>query len=301
MITFLLVNYFASVALNLQNVYLMNSILRVLYILIYLNNNSLLKCGQGYHLYKKTMFNTFSDTATQFKLLPKHLPTIKAHIFLTFDDGPQNGTVECLETCKKLGVKASFFIVGNHANNKNFIETATTIKKSYPQFLIANHSTTHANDKYIDFYNHPKKAAKDFYLMQQTFALPFKIVRLPGNNAWVYNHKMKASNLVKPVCLLLKKNGYKIVGWDIECSFNHKSYNPIQSPSHFVQQVESALDKNNLNTKNKIVILMHDRMFGRRSCDWLFQFITILKRNPNYVFETIDHYWEKDDTPVSAY
>ena len=43
----------------------------------------------------------------------------KYYIYLSFDDGPQHGTVTCYDLCRKEQVKASFFMVGLHASLKS--------------------------------------------------------------------------------------------------------------------------------------------------------------------------------------
>ena len=58
-------------------------------------------------------------------------------------------------------------------------------------------------------------------------------------------------------------------------------------------EVDSALDRNKVHIKNNVVILTHDRMFRNPNyLDSLAKFIIQLKQNPNYVFETMDHYPE---------
>ncbi len=235
--------------------------------------------------------NKIQTTINQFKWQPIKYDTTKQYIYLTFDDGPQNGTTACLEVLKKLNVKATFFMVSSHANSDNLRKIVRTIKYNYPQILLANHSTTHANNHYKFFYHHPQMAAQDFYLAQKTLAVPYKIIRLPGNSAWVIDTVMKASNLVRPVCYLLDSSGYNVTGWDVEWSFNHKTAYPVQRPYKIAEQVDSALVRNHVHTRNHVVILSHDRMFRLQNyTDSLAKFITILKQNPKYVFETIDHY-----------
>ena len=218
--------------------------------------------------------------------------TTKQYIYLTFDDGPQNGTVACLDLCKKLGVKATFFMVAAHADNPHLKSIVQNIKASYPEILLANHSTTHANGHYKYFYHHPYMAAEDFYGAQSKMAVPYKIIRLPGNSAWVTNNrKIKASHLVKPVCSILDSSNYAVIGWDVEWSFSHKTENPIQRPEKIARWMDSALARNHVHTANHVVLLTHDRMFRNQNyTDSLAKFIGILKQNPRYVFETIDHY-----------
>ncbi len=216
----------------------------------------------------------------------------KQYIYLTFDDGPQRGTEDVLALCDKLGVKATFFMVGLHADNKSDgHQLVNIIRDNYPQTLLANHSFTHANDKYKYFYRHPNMAEQDFYQVQESLHVPFKIIRLPGNNSWVTNSGFRSTELVKNVCKKLDSAGYNIIGWDLEWHFNSHTANPVQSAERMAIMVDTVLAKNETHTINHIVILSHDRMFRIPNyTDSLEKFITILKRNPNYVFETIDHY-----------
>ncbi|MFC4231832.1 polysaccharide deacetylase family protein [Parasediminibacterium paludis] len=216
----------------------------------------------------------------------------KNYIYLTFDDGPQNGTQACFDLCKQLGVKATFFMVGEHASSPKTKAIVAGIREAYPNFLLCNHSTTHASGHYKYFYHHPEMAAEDFYAAQKSLNVPYKIIRLPGNSAWVLKDTIKASHLVDSTCILLNSTGYNVIGWDVEWSFNHKTENPVQKPQRMVDIVDSALAKpRRLFAKNHVVILSHDRMFRNPSyTDSLAKFITILKQNPKNVFETIDHY-----------
>lgn len=61
-------------------------------------------------------------------------------IALTFDDGPNAHTAEVLDALKELGVKATFFIVGNQAHRHPDI-LARIAREGH---LLANHSATHA-------------------------------------------------------------------------------------------------------------------------------------------------------------
>lgn len=218
--------------------------------------------------------------------------TAKKYIFLTFDDGPQIGTMAVYNVLRKEGVRGTFFMVGLHSQIKSDgKEIVNTIKQSYPQTLLANHSYAHANNKYFYFYHHPQMALEDFLHTQGLLSVPYKIIRLPGNSAWVRANEIKASPLVKPVCGKLDSAGYNVIGWDVEWSFDHKTANPVQTPEQMLNIVENALGKNEVHAKNCIVILSHDRMFRNPNyTDSLSKFIGLLKQHPNYVFETVDHY-----------
>jgi len=232
------------------------------------------------------------DSAMPIAFQPIVEDSTKQYIYLTFDDGPQHGTDEVFDLIYNLGIKASFFMVGLHADKKSDGHALVNlIRDNYPQTLLANHSFTHANDKYKYFYRHPNMAEQDFYQAQQSLHVPFKIIRLPGNNSWVTKGGLKSSDLVRKVCTKLDSAGYNIIGWDLEWHFNSKTANPVQSAEKMASMVDTILAKNQTRTINHIVILSHDRMFRNPNyTDSLQKFITLLRRNPNYVFETVDHY-----------
>jgi peptidoglycan/xylan/chitin deacetylase (PgdA/CDA1 family) len=216
----------------------------------------------------------------------------KYYIYLSFDDGPQHGTVTCYDLCRKEGVKASFFMVGLHANRKSDgPRIVSMIRDAYPEILLANHSYTHAMGKYNFFYTHPSTAERDFIKAQDSLVPPFRIARLPGNNAWAEKGTIRASWLTKPVSRLLDSAGYHIIGWDLEWHFSKRTERPVQTPEQLAVQVDTLLANNRTHTPHHLVLLAHDRMFRNPAdADSLAKFIAILKRNPRYVFETADHY-----------
>ncbi len=217
--------------------------------------------------------------------------TTKSYIYLTFDDGPQPGTMNCYHIVRDLGVKATFFMVGMHAWDQHQRSVVDSIRNGYPDILLANHSYTHANNHYHYFYEHPYMSLDDFLKAQQSLNVPFKIVRLPGNSAWVRQGEVRASKLVKPVSLLLDSLGYNVIGWDVEWNFNHKTARPVQSVSSMLKLVNEAVNRHESHTRRHVVILSHDRMFRHpEDADSLYQFISELKKNPAYVFETIGNY-----------
>jgi peptidoglycan-N-acetylglucosamine deacetylase len=227
---------------------------------------------------------------TKFTRKPFAYDSTKKYIYLTFDDGPQNGTMQVFDLCKKLGVKATFFMIGEHAADKWGRKIVSTIREAYPDILLANHSYTHANNRYVYFYQHHQMAEQDFYRVQDSLDIPYKIVRLPGNSAWATEKGIFASKLCKPVTKLLDSAGYSVMGWDTEWRFNQDG-RPIQSAARILSEMQYALQRNTGHEKKHIVLLTHDRMFRASSdLDSLAHVIKELKKNANYVFETMDHY-----------
>jgi peptidoglycan/xylan/chitin deacetylase (PgdA/CDA1 family) len=238
--------------------------------------------------------DSLTTTHNHIESTPIVYDSTKRYFYLTFDDGPQPpGSHHCFDIFRALGVKGTFFMIANHVISKDRKALVDSIRESYPQYLLANHSQSHAfGDHYIYFYHHPEEAAQDFYRCQKILNIPFKIARLPGNSAWVRKNDLRASNLVKPVCEVLDSAGYNVIGWDVEWMFkNHGGSIPIQSTEQMLQQVYAAFDKNHSHVKNHVVLLAHDRMFDKPDyADSLYKFIQKLKEDPRIVFETIDHY-----------
>lgn len=220
------------------------------------------------------------------------LDPAKKYIYLTWDDGPQPpGTINCMDIFRAEGVKASFFMVGMHQFSASRARIVDSVRDSYPQFLLANHSHSHGfRDHYREFYAHPDSAMQDLYLGEKELKVPVKIIRLPGMNSWVENGKIQGPHSSLEVAKRLGSAGYNAVGWDIEWRFGRRS-TPIQGAGQMAQEVNDKLASGATYAANAIVILAHDRMFREpQYADSLRKFVEILKQNPNYVFETIDHY-----------
>jgi len=219
----------------------------------------------------------------------------KRYIFLTWDDGPEPpGSVNCKRIFREQGVKATFFVVGFNANTPGKKRIVDSLRNSYPEFLIANHSYSHAHNKYKEFYAHPDSAVQDFLRNERELEVPVKIIRLPGNTSWVGKGEMKGPKSTMPVCKLLDSLHYNVIGWDVEWQFKNVprvGSVPIQNVDQIIHEINDHLDNDLTNEGNSIVILAHDRMFKTAQyADSLTKFIATLKKDPRNVFETIDHY-----------
>ena len=202
------------------------------------------------------------------------------YVYLSFDDGPLEGTSNCIDICLNQKVPATFFEVGRHQAISNKAKALyNRILQNETQFMIANHSYTHANSKY-----------KYFMQSQSSLAIKNNIIRLPGNSAWNTTSLNKASGLVRPIVHKLDSAGFNIIGWDVEWGFN-KSGKPRQTPQFVIDMVDSAFARNHTATKNHVVILMHDHMF-RASEDSakLVTLIDLLKSNPKFQLRKISQY-----------
>ncbi|HMZ46060.1 MAG TPA: polysaccharide deacetylase family protein [Chitinophagaceae bacterium] len=217
----------------------------------------------------------------------------KRYIFLTWDDSPQPpGTTNCLKIFKEEGVKSTFFAVGFNQVGPHKKRIIDSIRNSYPNVLLANHSFSHGfNDKYTKFYNTPDSAYNDFMRNERDLNIGVKIIRLPGNNTWAFNGKIHGQKADNAIVKKLDANGYKIIGWDLEWMQQPKAKAPKQSVEEMIKSINQKFDEGMTNEANMLVILSHDRLFEKQQyADSLRKFIQVLKSDPRNVFETIDHY-----------
>ena len=236
--------------------------------------------------------NPQQDDASVIQEPPPAIDTTHWYVYLTFDDGPQPGTANCIQICKDEQVKASFFMVGLHTDRwgpgKRLVDT---IRQAYPQFVLANHSYSHAYNHYRYFYQHPDVALADFQQAEQVLRPNFRIARLPGNNAWGIEHKEKSHHLVAAVLHKLDSIGYDVIGWDQEWNFRHTNYRPVQIPDSLVARTMQLLREGKTRIPRHLVLLSHDRMFFRPDDSASLQrYIFLLKQQPEIVFQTIDQY-----------
>ena len=221
--------------------------------------------------------------------------TALKYIYLTFDDGPLNGSENIDSVILAERLKISVFLVGEHAEKSKILGNYYKMYEQNPFVESYNHSFTHANNKYALFYSNPPNVLADIQRNEQLLNLPYKIVRLPGRNMWRIGDRKRDDGVSGSVAAdLLAKNGYKLYGWDLEWRHNGKDGTPIQSVDEMTNEIESRLETGNSFTKDHVVILIHDEMFQKK---WeeseLKQLIERLRLHPNYVFEQIRFYPNK--------
>lgn len=152
-----------------------------------------------------------------------NIPPDKRVIYLTFDDGPNQGTQNLLKILNKRKVCATAFLVGKHAYGSKKQKDDLELLRKEPLIELANHSFTHANNKYTDYYKNADAVVYDFNIAKDSLKLYDKIARTPGRNIWRLNNinvtDLKSSNEAADK---LKNAGYKLVGWDLEWKPTHK-------------------------------------------------------------------------------
>ncbi|AZB07502.1 xylanase [Chryseobacterium sp. G0162] len=215
----------------------------------------------------------------------------KRVIYLTFDDGPNQGTENLLKILDKRNVCATAFLVGRHAYGSTKQKNDFKLLKENPLIELANHSFTHAHNKYSDFYKTADAVVRDFDIAKDSLKLHDKIARTPGRNIWRLNNinvtDIKSSTAAADG---LKRAGYKVIGWDLEWRPTHKM---TLKGSHeaMLKKVDSIFLNDLEKTSRHLVFLTHDQYLrDTDSINELDLFIEKLQKSNKFVFRKISQY-----------
>lgn len=131
----------------------------------------------------------------------------KNTVYLTFDDGPSQLTLEVLKILKENDVKATFFTVGKADEGS---------KKIMRQIVdeghtIAVHSNTH---NYTQIYSSVEAYLEDFYnmhtLITEATGIKADIFRFPGGSVNSYN-----STIYKDIIEEMTRRGFTYYDWNV--------------------------------------------------------------------------------------
>ncbi|MBF0164757.1 MAG: polysaccharide deacetylase family protein [Magnetococcales bacterium] len=192
-------------------------------------------------------------------------------VYLTFDDGPLTGTREILEVLTRAEVPGTFFLVGEHVvANAERGETLRRLRES-PWARIANHSYSHARERYRTFYADADGMLTDFRKNNEVlgFTQPPYPTRLPGRIDWRYegryisadSHPKESVTKASKGVEQLFENGFVIYGWDIEWGRPGRK-NPLEPAESLLNRIRQRLAAGKTVKPDRIVILMHDFHFN---------------------------------------
>ena len=193
----------------------------------------------------------------------------KGVIYLTFDDGPNEGTTNViLDILKEEGVKATFFVTCKGPDE--------LIKREYKEgHTVALHTASHdyatvyASD---DAYFNDLKRVQD--RVKNLTGFESKIVRFPGGSSNTISRRY-SSGIMSRLTTELLNRGYKYYDWNISSGDAGSTTDPSGVYSNVV---------NSLRTDRANMILMHDIKSYTR--DALRDIIRYGKNN-GYRFERI--------------
>jgi peptidoglycan/xylan/chitin deacetylase (PgdA/CDA1 family) len=216
----------------------------------------------------------------------------KKKIYLTFDDGPNKGTMNVLNAVKEDSIPASFFIVGTHIDDSHEQQETWIELKADSAIELCNHSYTHASNHYSKYYQHPDEVINDIEHNQQVLEFNNNIVRMPGRNAWridsVNHTDIKESEAAIDS---VYRAGFDVIGWDVEWMFDHKNLSLATNTDLLLRQIQNMLETGKTKTPDHLVLLAHDQAFQSDSSVYRLHYLfNQLKINPEYELELIGNY-----------
>ena len=212
-------------------------------------------------------------------------------LYLTIDDGPLEGSPYIDTVFMEEKVPADLFLVGQHVYMDEVFENYYRELKKNKWFEFDNHSYTHANEDYKFYYSHPRMVLHDMERNNDSLHFSNRICRMPARNMWRISGKKSNDGFSGAgTANLLKRRGYKLIGWDLEWesdSLNH----PVQSPDSLFQELLHAFEQKKSFVPGHIVLLCHDWMFtDPGEAKELRDFIRLVKGAGNIRFEWLKKY-----------
>lgn len=223
--------------------------------------------------------------------------------FLTFDDGPLKATKNIIEVINEENIPITMFFIGSQINSfKTIYEEAL----SFSNITIANHTYSHANNRYKKFYSDPILVVEDIKSANSIISKDrvsktssaFLPVRLAGRNVFRLPNIQRDDNMIpfpqRETEIIgyddIFKEGYYIYGWDLEWPYESNG-KPMQTAEEIFEKMEKIYKNNSSSKENKVILLMHDFMFAQKfnGKENLQTLIQLLKDN-DWSFENIENY-----------
>lgn len=184
------------------------------------------------------------------------------------------------------------FVVGQHILNSAQQKSYFKEYVKNPLIEVGNHSFSHAHNKYKLFYSSASSVYDDFLKTYKQDSLPTKLCLLPDRNMW-RTKQINANDMPNgaDAADLLFKNGFRVIGWDLEWEHDAHTSSPVQTVTDMVFLINNHFKNGSTKTKNHLVLLAHDEMFAK---GWeeseLKELIDLLKKQGNYQFDFVSEY-----------
>lgn len=162
-------------------------------------------------------------------------------MYLTFDDGPSERTVQVLDTLQQYGIKATFFVTG-----KDDDFSRSVMKRIVDEgHTIAIHTYTHS---YTDIYQSVDAYLQDFEriynLIEEVTGVKATMFRFPGGSVNSYNGQVYQELIAE-----MTRRGFVFYDWNISAGdATHKATQ---------QSITNSVVNGGVGKKRGIV-LMHD-------------------------------------------
>lgn len=189
--------------------------------------------------------------------------------YLTFDDGPSTtNTPKILDILKKNKINATFFVIGNLAEENKGLVTLEHANGN----AIGNHTYTHV---YNNIYANPLAFLDEIKKSENVIksilgdSYKSKLIRFPGGSF---------GSRLKPFRDEIVKDGYHFVDWN--ALDGDAEGTDIAPPKLFTRLKETV------GTQSHVVVLMHDSYAKNTTVEILPQIIQYLKAQ-GYTFNTL--------------
>ena len=213
--------------------------------------------------------NAGNETSVSRKIFVKKRDAVGT-IYLTFDDGPKEGTTNViLDILKEEGVEATFFVTNSGPDY--------LIKRMHDEgHTVALHTATH---DYQTVYSSVEGYYNDLYSVQNRVknitGVESKIIRFPGGSSNTVSKKYKVGIMTELTQDVVNR-GFKYYDWNLS-SGDAAGGNPTATTIY--NNVVNSLRKDRVN-----MVLMHDiKTYTRDSLRDIIKY----GKNNGYTFEKI--------------
>ncbi len=222
-------------------------------------------------------------------------------IYLTFDDGPLNGTQNVISVLSEMGVSATMFMIGKHVKQNQYRKNMFLRAIDEPNIMVANHTYSHANGHYRRFYSNINKVVSDLNKMNKKLEKEdpnhsMKCCRLAGRNVFRVGSIRRNDAAIRRsweynAYDALADEGFEIFGWDYQWDYRPRDGKLYKSPAQIVKIIEKINKKHRTRKPNKVILLMHDFTFKNKfnGKEKLRELISLLDQH-GWSFETLQSY-----------
>lgn len=206
-----------------------------------------------------------SKSAPAVNAAPASYKKTEKIVYLTFDDGPSDLTLEVLDILKREDVKGTFFVVGKEAETRP--EIINRIDEE--GHTIGNHSYNH---RYEELYGHFQEFWGQIKRTEEIIRLITgerpQLVRAPGGTAGHFD---------EVYFQLMKQGGYHVFDWNVDSGDSRYRGVPAKDI------VKGATTK---VSGNEVIVLLHDGNGHAESIKALPDIISHYKKQ-GYAFEAL--------------
>lgn len=221
------------------------------------------------------------STAAEYTLLypdlyaeaPTEFTEKEKTIYLTFDDGPSENTVDILNILDKYDIKATFFMCGGESERTKELMKMIADKGH----TIGIHSISHDYDKvYASTQSFLEDMNATYNSIYEATGVKPQIMRFPGGSINNYNR------LVYPQIIAeVTRRGFVYYDWNVsgEDATTHATWTSIYN---------NVLNGINENTSGRAIVLLHDSADKQLTVTTVEDIIKALLAD-GYSFEALDN------------